>query len=89
MATEPLAPGEERKLKVTRKVNKSRAEKAVEKSLVESTSERQFTSRTELEVMAKVMTTTNFRMAASGSFNIGLGRHPTEEAVHGVGPQGL
>lgn len=73
VSTVPLAPGEERKLKVTRKVNKSRAEKAIEKSLVESTSERQFTSRTELEVMSKVMSTTNFRMSATGSFNIGVG----------------
>lgn len=83
VSTVPLAPGEERKLKVTRKVNKSRAEKAIEKALVESTSERQFTSRTELDVMAKVASSTNFRLTASGSFNIGVGQiNSTSEFAH-------
>ncbi len=73
VSTIPLAPGETRKLKVTRTVKKTRAEKAIEKALVESSSERQFTSRTELDVMAKVMSSTNFRLSATGSFNIGIG----------------
>lgn len=83
VSTIPLAPGEERKLKVTRKVNKSRAEKAIEKALMESTSERQFTNRTELDVMAKVASSTNFRMSATGTFNIGVGQiTSTSEFAH-------
>ncbi len=74
VSTIPLAPGEERKLKVTRKVNKTRAEKAIEKALMESSSERQFTSRSELEVMSKVVSSTNFRMTASGSLSMGIGQ---------------
>ncbi|SDY32404.1 hypothetical protein SAMN05421754_100692 [Nitrosomonas sp. Nm58] len=72
--TVPLAPGEKRNLKITRKVHKTRAEKAIEKALVESTNERQFTTRTELDVMAKVANSSNFRMTATGSFNIGIGQ---------------
>jgi hypothetical protein len=74
VSTLPLAPGEERKLKVTRKVHKTRAEKAIEKALVESTTERQFTSRTELDVLSKVVSSTNFRMTATGSLSIGIGQ---------------
>ena len=73
VSTVPLAPGEKRSLKISRKLNKSRAEKSVEKALLESTSERQFTSRTELDVISKVASSSNFRMTANGSFNIGIG----------------
>jgi len=73
VSTVPLAPGEKRSLKISRKLHKSRAEKAVEKALVESSSERQFTSRTEVDVMSKVASSSNFRMTATGSFNIGIG----------------
>lgn len=83
VSTMPLAPGEERKLKITRKVNKTRAEKAIEKALMESTSERQFTTRTELDVMSKVASSTNFRMTATGSLSMGVGQiSSTSEFAH-------
>lgn len=83
VSTIPLAPGEERKLKVTRKVHQSRAEKSIRKSMMETSAERQFTSRTELEVMAKMASSTNFRMSVTGSLNMGMGEiSSTSEFAH-------
>lgn len=73
VGTIPLAPGEKRTFKITQSVKKSRAEKAIEKSLMERSSEGKFSSRAEVEVMAKVSSSTNFRMTAQGTFNIGVG----------------
>lgn len=73
VSTIPLAPGETRRLKVTKSLKKMRAEKAVEKALFDSSEERQFSSRAELDVITKLATATNFRLSAQGSFSIGIG----------------
>ncbi|MET1081456.1 MAG: hypothetical protein ABWY12_00110 [Burkholderiales bacterium] len=73
VSTLPLAPGESRELKVTHKVKMSRAEKEVRKSLAESSYESSSTVRSELDVLAKLSTDTNFKMTAQGSFSLGIG----------------
>lgn len=73
VSTLPLAPGESREIKVTSKVKLSRAEKEVRKSLGESSYESSSSVRSELDVLAKMSTDTNFKLSAQGSFSMGIG----------------
>jgi hypothetical protein len=73
VSTLPLAPGESRELKVTHRIKLTRAEKEVRKSLAEMSYDSASTIRSELDVLAKLSTDTNFKMSASGSFTLGIG----------------
>ena len=73
LSTLPLAPGESRELKVNHRVKLTRAEKETRKSLAESSLESSSTVRSELDVLAKLSTDTNFKLSAQGSFSLGIG----------------
>ncbi|MBG6130377.1 hypothetical protein IWQ47_001540 [Aquimarina sp. EL_43] len=73
VSTLPLAPGETRELKVTQKVKRTRAEKEMRKALSENSYESSSSIKSELDVIAKLATDTNFKMSASGSFTLGIG----------------
>ncbi|MEM9680819.1 MAG: hypothetical protein AAF901_10895, partial [Bacteroidota bacterium] len=73
VSTLPLAPGETRELKITQKLKRTRAEKEMRKSLSENSYESSSTVKSELDVIAKLATDTNFKMSASGTFTLGIG----------------
>lgn len=73
VSTLPLAPGETRELKITHKRKRTRAEKEMRKSLSENSYESSSSVKSELDVIAKLATDTNFKMSASGSFTLGIG----------------
>ncbi len=73
VSTLPLAPGESREFKVRRKIKMTRAEREVRKSLAEQQYESSSVVKSELDVLAKLATDTNFKMSAQGSFSIGIG----------------
>ncbi|MDO6472756.1 hypothetical protein [Maribacter sp. 1_MG-2023] len=73
ISTLPLAPGETRELKVTQKRKRTRAEKEMRKALTENSYESSSSVKSELDVIAKLATDTNFKMSASGSFTLGIG----------------
>lgn len=73
VSTIPLAPGETRKYSKKRVIKKSRAEKEIEKSMSSSSLQTSDITRAEDDIMKKATTATNFKMSASGSFNIGIG----------------
>ncbi|MEO1244840.1 MAG: hypothetical protein AAFX56_04065 [Pseudomonadota bacterium] len=73
VSTLPLAPGEARELKVSHNVKRTRAEKEMRKALVENSYESTSTIRSELDVIAKLSTDSNFKLSAQGSFNLGIG----------------
>ena len=73
VATIPLAPNETRKFSKKQVVKKSRAEKEIEKSMSSRSLQSSQISRAEAEIMQKATTATNFKMTASGSFNISVG----------------
>lgn len=73
VSTIPLAPGESREFKIRRRVKQSRAEKEMRKALVENSYESSSTVRTELDVIAKLSTDSNFKLSAQGTFNLGIG----------------
>lgn len=72
VATIPLAPGESRKYVRKQVVKKSRAEKAVEKSMRSRSDQTSETGRAETEIMNKTSSSTNFKMMEQASFNIGV-----------------
>jgi len=72
-ASIPLAPGETRKYTTKKNVKQVRAEKELEKSMSSRSDQSSIVSRAEAEIMKKATTATNFKMTASGSFNIGVG----------------
>jgi hypothetical protein len=67
-----LAPGEIRKYSTKRTVRTKRSVKEVEKNLSSRSTESQETTRAESEIVRKALTTTNFTLTASGSFDIGI-----------------
>lgn len=73
VSTLPLAPGETRELKVSQKIKRTRAEKEMRKALLENSYESSSSVKSELDVIAKLATDTNFKMSASGSFTLGIG----------------
>ena len=73
VATIPLAPGEVRKFTKKRTVKTSRAVKEIEKSMSSRSTQSSESTRAEYEIMQRATTATNFKMTASGSFNIGIG----------------
>ncbi len=73
VSTIPLAPGESREFKIQRNIKQSRAEKEMRKALVENSYESSSTVRTELDVIAKLSTDSNFKLSAQGTFNLGIG----------------
>jgi hypothetical protein len=72
VSTLPLAPGEARELKVNHKIKRTRAEKEMRKALSENSYETSSTIKSELDVLAKLSTDTNFKLSAEGSFSIGI-----------------
>jgi hypothetical protein len=73
VATIPLAPGEIRKFTRRHAVKKTRAEKEIEKAMSSRALQSSEISRAEQDIMQRATTATNFKMTASGSFNIGVG----------------
>ena len=73
ISTLPLAPGESRELKVKHHIKRTRAEKEMRKALSENSFENSSTVRSELDVIAKLSTESNFKLGAQGTFNIGIG----------------
>lgn len=73
VSTLPLAPGQSIELKLTQKTKLTRAEKEVRKALTEASYERSSSTRSELDVLAKLSTTSNFQMSAQGTFSFGVG----------------
>ncbi|MCA0978669.1 hypothetical protein LCM19_09865 [Qipengyuania flava] len=73
VSTIPLAPGETREFRVKRSSKLSRAEKEVRKALLETDLESSNSTRSELDVIAKLSTDTNFKLSANGSFTFGIG----------------
>jgi len=73
VSTIPLAPGESRKYSKKINIKKTRSEKEIEKSMSSSSYQSSETSRAEADIMNKTSSATNFKMSASGSFNIGIG----------------
>lgn len=73
VATIPLAPGEKRILKVKQRRKVDRIEKEIEKALSEQSSEGQFITRAESEIMQRTNTTTNFQMTSQGTLNFAIG----------------
>lgn len=73
ISTLPLAPGETRKYSKKQTIKRSRSFKEVEKSLSTTSLQSTEIARAEADIMAKTTLATNFKMSASGSFNIGIG----------------
>lgn len=73
VTTVPLAPGESREFTIKHQIKRSRAEKEMRKALVENSYESSATMRTELDVIAKMSTDSNFKLSAQGSFSMGIG----------------
>jgi hypothetical protein len=73
VATIPLAPGESRKYTRRQMIKKTRAEKEIEKAMSSRSFSMSEIGRAESEIMNRSSTATNFKMSASGSFNIGIG----------------
>ena len=73
VATIPLAPLESRKYSTKKITKTTRAVKEIEKSMSSRSGQSSTTGRAESEIMQKASTATNFKMTASGSFNIGIG----------------
>lgn len=83
VATIPLAPGETRKFSRKQTVRRSRAVKEIEKSMSSRSTQSSETSRAEYEIMQRTTTATNFKMTASGSFNVGIGSITTTSEFGG------
>jgi hypothetical protein len=73
VSTIPLAPGEVRKYTRRQVVKQSISRKTAEKSTEARSLQSSTDSRAEREIMEKATTATNFKIMASGSFNIGIG----------------
>lgn len=72
-STIPLAPGEIRKYSKRQVTRKSRAEKEIEKSQLSTSAQTTETNRAEVDIMTRASNSSNFKLTAHGSFNIGIG----------------
>ena len=73
VATIPLAPGETRKYSKKTVVKKSVARKSIERSTSSRSLQTSDTVRSDLAIMEKVTTASNFKVNTHGSFNVGIG----------------
>lgn len=73
VSTLPLAPNESRRYTKKHVVTRSRAEGSKATSLTSGSETRSQVMRADAEVMRKVSTATDFKLAAEGKFTIGIG----------------
>jgi len=72
VATIPLAPGEKRKYETKTIIKRTRAQTELEKGLISKSREVSGTRRAESEIFEKASMTSNFKMTAEGTFQIGI-----------------